>query len=113
MVMVMRENLIELINRVQQNGVIIQPSQVDDRYVYKKDIPNAKVADNLIANGVTIQRWIPVTERLPTEEEADDDGFVFAYTIANKKIIARWTDVCRFSVLVTHWMPLPDPPKGE
>ena len=24
-----------------------------------------KIADHLIANGVTIQKWIPVTERLP------------------------------------------------
>ena len=29
----------------------------------------AAIADHLIANGVTIQRWIPVTERLPEIEE--------------------------------------------
>lgn len=56
-------------------------------------------------------KWIPVTERFPTEDDADDNGFVFAYTTENKKIIARWTDVCRFSEFVTHWMPLPQPPK--
>ena len=27
-----------------------------------------KIADNLIANGVTVQKWIPVTERLPKNE---------------------------------------------
>ena len=27
-----------------------------------------KIADHLIANGVTIQQWIPVTERLPQED---------------------------------------------
>ena len=102
----MREKLIELIGTTEYgNGSLIGKN-------FQKGFIE-KIADHLIANGVTVQRWIPVTERLPTEEEADDDGFVFAYTIANKKIIARWTDVCRFSVLVTHWMPLPEPPKGE
>ena len=32
------------------------------------------VADHLIANGVTIQRWIPVTERLP-----EDGEYVFVW----------------------------------
>ena len=27
------------------------------------------VADELIASGVTVQRWIPVSERLPEKEE--------------------------------------------
>ena len=29
---------------------------------------NEELADHLIANGVTIQQWIPVTERLPTTD---------------------------------------------
>ena len=70
-------------------------------------------ADWLIAHGVTVQEWIPVTDRKPTKEDADEDGFVLAYTAENKKIIAFWTDVCRFSEYVTRWMPLPQPPKGE
>lgn len=51
----MREKLIELLNSVQHYGVILTPSQVDDRYGYKKQIPNATIADNLIAHGVTVQ----------------------------------------------------------
>ena len=39
-----------------------------------------KAADHLIANGVTIQRWIPVTERKPTAADADAKGKVFAYS---------------------------------
>jgi hypothetical protein len=29
-------------------------------------------ADHLLANGVTVQRWIPVTERLPSEKKVID-----------------------------------------
>ena len=70
------------------------------------------MADHLIANGVTIQKWIPVTERLPEEDvrvlvwlgtgditytQIDTDRL-------HKKKWRRWTKN------VTHWMPLPEPP---
>ena len=68
-------------------------------------------ADHLIANGVTVQKWIPVTERLPEEM-----GF---YLTARKRdvFVEQWNGVC-FSERChlsqpTHWMPLPQPPKGE
>ena len=48
MVMAMREKLIELLSQVQYLGGLEE-----------------KIADHLIANGVTIQKWIPVAERLP------------------------------------------------
>lgn len=66
----------------------------------------------LVDNGVTINKWIPVSERLPIEEDAIDGGFVLANT-EEKVIIALWSDVCRFNEFVTHWMPLPQLPKGE
>lgn len=31
------------------------------------------IADNLIANGVTVQNWIPVTERLPEPPKGDSE----------------------------------------
>lgn len=73
-------------------------------------------AEYLIANGVTIQRWIPVTERLPEEQKN-----VIAYTdVGSFAETAHWTGyrwekTWDFEVLygVTHWMPLPEPPKGE
>lgn len=71
------------------------------------------------AHGVTVQEWIPVTERLPEQ--------------TSRCLVARWdyvTDKPFIDILwfekgvwwnrlhggnyaVTHWMPLPEPPKGE
>lgn len=83
--------------------------------------PNTgQVADHLIANGVTIQRWIPVTERLPGTEKVlitngdivmrgyrRPDG-VWKYGI---KLNEVWGNLSLRPV--THWMPLPEPPIEE
>lgn len=72
------------------------------------------MADALIANNVTVQEWIPVSERLP---ETTCRNFVMtshgitviAYFDGN---VWRYGETL-FVVDVTHWMPLPQPPKGE
>ncbi|MBQ2269723.1 MAG: DUF551 domain-containing protein [Bacteroidaceae bacterium] len=94
------------------------------------------VADYLIANGVTVQRWIPVAERLPEEDGeylvwfgrnmfehyaevrhfAKDGETVDEYDLHNEKNVwyyydSEWGYVACLNV--THWMPLPEPPKGE
>lgn len=66
--------------------------------------------------------WIPVTERLPEPDKTDSNGFAVQYLVMNgwRKAVARRTD--KYWVLfgtsivleyVTHWMPLPEPPKEE
>jgi hypothetical protein len=73
------------------------------------------VADYLIAHGVTVQQWISVSERLPVAQ-----GYYMVYH-KNSKIIAErfyYKDCPDLFVEVTgdpvtHWMPLPEPPKGE
>jgi hypothetical protein len=73
-----------------------------------------KVADHLIANGVTIQKWIPVTERLPEVETP-----VLTYRETGQNVELLWQRGCQkrwdydeFTPCpVTHWMPLPEPPK--
>ena len=46
-----REKLIELLAQVQDSGTIVIPAGHGDRYEW---VSNQKVADHLIANGVTI-----------------------------------------------------------
>lgn len=105
----MRENLIEL----------LQGSLTD--IIGNHGV--GALADHLIANGVTIQRWIPVSERLPKDNERvlvyHDDGVMrfginkdgFADVVSS--LYLRNNHRTCFSK-VTHWMPLPLPPKeGE
>ena len=84
-------------------------------------VDKTEAADFLIANGVTVQEWIPVTERLPEIGRK--------CLIANSEIVVRgwlrpdgvWkTGVSsdeiwsKFSLYQpTHWMPLPEPPEKE
>lgn len=67
----------------------------------------------LLANGVVVREWIPVTERLP-EVGADilvchKNGFV----ATNAWLGTHWWFKDDKNT-ITHWMPLPEPPKeGE
>ena len=77
------------------------------------------LADHLISNGVMVQEWVSVDDRLP-----EDDSDVLAYSrIGEESRIypacytnGVWFD-CVFNVpatdMTTHWMPMPNPPKGE
>ena len=72
------------------------------------------LADHLIANGVTIQEWIPVTERLP-EPFVDVIAF-FGWNAIDVDCVdnkGRWYSSYMDREDPTHWMPLPEPPKGE
>ena len=78
------------------------------------------IADGLIANGVTVQEWIPVDDRLPEpfvpvlvqmpgEEPFPTvrEGFISNDGVWQSAMFRREPGE------VTHWQPMPQPPKGE
>ena len=76
-------------------------------------------ADRLISHGVTVQEWIPVSERLPElgERVICTDGYaVFEqYRVESSCVYGMWDRFGLKSPMqeVTYWMPMPQPPKGE
>ena len=64
------------------------------------------LADYLVKNGVTVQEWISVNDRLPEQKEEticiDTDGNMMIGTYTEW----GWMFPCYFKS-PTHWMPLP------
>ena len=112
-----REKLIELL----KTNACPAPFMCDPacRYYGFGDCFPDRFADHLIANGVTVQEWISVDERLPEEKvncivhykhaycDNDDYWAIGICFYDGEKFQMDW------SYKVTHWMPLPKPPKGE
>ena len=108
-----REKLVELLDDMQRSGT----------GYFGSDIENKKIADYLIAHGVTVQEWISVEDRLP--EDSNDgfadavlvtDGFVqhMAYFVGGEWRFAESGEIKEpMWYRITHWMPLPELPKGE
>ena len=87
-----------------------------DRFVYDEWYGNGDIAEKLISNGVTVQEWISVDDRLP---ESGKEGVLIALRWGEVDI--GWCEDGRWSSEfineyeegeVTHWMPTPQPPKG-
>lgn len=58
------------------------------------------------------QPWIPVSERMPTENDALCQ-MVFTWSEEKKELeVQHWRHV-QYDPDTTHWKPLPEPPKGE
>lgn len=82
--------------------------------------PIEAVADYLLDSGVTVQEWISVDDRLP-----EVGGYVVCIAKRNPfsrfmPIVARiekngWVNPITEQYIseITHWMPMPQPPKGE
>ena len=100
-----------------------------DRFVYDEWYGNGDIAEKLISNGVTVQEWISVDDRLPEES-----GLYI--TFGCTAVPVRWLhnfdkDMGKFGVWwdydtdgkkhpryrfieaedITHWMPIPEKPK--
>ena len=109
MTMNVREKLVELLKSVLPN--------FRNNMAYWGEKPIYEFADCLLANGVTVQEWISVKDRLP-----EDDSDVLAYSRNGEEgriypanyAKGVWFD-CIFNTpatgTTTHWMPIPEPPK--
>ena len=103
-----------------------------DRFVYDDWYSNGEIAEKLIANGVTVQEWISVDDRLPIEEakaheqewpgeyceflvmiEKGSLPTTLYYDLEENEWFRINTALKRETYEVTHWMLLPEPPKGE
>ena len=105
-----REKLVELLKEI----VAIQECGFGDpRPTYET------VASYLMSHGVTVQEWISVKERLPQEKVNCIVHYKHAYCDNDDywAIGMCFYDGEKFqfdpAYKVTHWMPLPVPPKGE
>jgi hypothetical protein len=70
----------------------------------------------LVKAGYRKQVWISVDDRLPEESKSylcygfwEDDGTRGIYIVLYS--CCEWMSYSDF--VITHWMPLPEPPKGE
>ena len=103
-----------------------------DQFVYDDWYSNGEIAEKLIANGVTVQEWISVDDRLPIEEakaheqewpgeyceflvmiEKGSLPTTLYYDLEENEWFRINTALERETYKVTHWQCLPQPPKGE
>ena len=84
---------------------------------------------DIIAHSITTHEWISVKDRLPDNKEYDwvlaqvveDNGFMHIPTVMEYRQSKNdsfeetygWISEHNGAFTVTHWMPLPEPPKGE
>jgi hypothetical protein len=107
-----REKLVELLDEAENQYLeaVSGAESSEERYAIVKGAYGF-YADHLLTNGVTVQEWIPVSERLP------EDGVQVLACTKHGKAFSAHCERGKFrasgSVTVTHWMPLPQPPKGE
>ena len=70
------------------------------------------IADHLVSNGVTVQEWISVNDRLPDWREGKVLVFTkYGFSICERTVNNRWRG--QHANWITHWAYLPKPPKGE
>lgn len=106
-----REKLVEILKQAPFEGKVL------DEWWWEEKI--VRIVDHLIRNGVTVQEWISVEDRLP-----EVGGYVVCIAKRNPfsrfmPMVARiekngWVNPIteQYILEVTNWMPLPDPPKG-
>ena len=124
-----REKLVELLRSVPRREEVSIGRGCGKSFVRLGIIADHLIANgvtfaedkNVLTNGVTIQRWIPVTERFPDAEYGESEN-VLTYNEFGMEHILYFDGGCWcypdgevYDKLfhITHWMPLPEPPKEE
>ena len=124
--MSVREKLIEILKQAPFEGKVL------DEWWWEEKIK--MIADHLIANGVTVQKWISVKDRLPEEDgkylvfeqnNGRTNTSILRFAKDARKVDrydfkSRWENAWyeydsewgHYTVdSVTHWMPLPEMPQ--
>ena len=108
-----REKLVDLIHKAKlsmwgKNGLSNEKAQ------------NSYISDYLFAHGVTVQEWISVKDRLPEKDirvlvwmQDNEEGYTQIDTDRFSCTMEQSYHWIRWGKSVTHWMSLPQPPKGE
>ena len=125
-----REKLVELLGYCAvEESITIEP------------VAESRLVDFLVNHGVTVQEWISVEDRLPEDPghylvctsinywhggcmdinenhkyhpngtPVGYDGTTMSVLDCYYDVTGHWNRVCDSHV--THWMPIPEPPKGE
>lgn len=135
-----REKLIELRREgeeIAENFCVSRQECCQCPYNTPNGCQEGLIADHLIANGVTVQEWISVKDRLPdsgievlamlqvdkfdghyshnvvTGVRMPSDSWLVADYQEGIEAETAGTDCEDCCYWITHWMPLPQPPKGE
>ena len=113
------EKLVELIRNAHKKCKAKKTCHECEQYGNGSDCVYLLMADELITNGITVQEWIPVTERLPEEKVNCIVHYRHAYCDNDDyfAIGVCFYDGEKFQLnpayKVANWMPIPQPPKGE
>ena len=102
-----REKLVELLSQIQSYGV-----RQGSHITHQEGKTNREIASHLIAHGVTVQEWIPVSE--PPKEKGtyivctDKGGVLLGHWYGKE-----WNVGGGAKKHLAYWMKKPQPPKGE
>lgn len=105
-----REKLVEILKQAPFEGKVL------DEWWWEEKIK--RIADHLLSNGVTVQEWISVDEKLPQNfisvlgymtDAGEFPPVRECYTVGNVFFFPALGDIHP----VSHWREMPQPPKGE
>ena len=106
-----REKMVELIGSTEYGNGSLVGNKFQKGFI-------EKIASHLIANGVTVQEWISVDERLPEEYTSILGYMTDAGKFPPVRECYRAGSAFVFPALkeiqpISHWCEMPEPPKGE